>query len=69
MWAAVAFGAVAAAVDDPSEITWSGLLPGVGVGVRYMAVPSEQINVGIDVAFGIEDWGIYFRIGEVFGDK
>jgi outer membrane protein assembly factor BamA len=68
-WGMVAFGGIAMAVDDPNEITWSGLLPGVGVGIRYMAIPSEKINIGIDVAVGEDDWGIYFRIGEVFGDK
>lgn len=68
-WGVVAFGGVAMAVDDPEEITWSGLLPAVGAGIRYMAIPSEQINIGIDIAVGKDDWGIYFRIGEVFSDK
>jgi len=66
-WGLVAFGGVAAAVDDPEEITWGGLLPAVGAGVRYTVIPSEEINIGIDLAFGRDDWGIYFRIGEVFG--
>ena len=39
------------------------LLPAIGVGIRFMAIPSEKINIGIDVAKGIDDWGIYFRIG------
>jgi hypothetical protein len=68
-WGMVAFGGIATTVDRPKEITWSGLLPGVGAGLRYMAIPSEKINIGIDVAFGKDDWGIYFRIGEVWGDK
>ena len=68
-WGAVAFGGVATAVDDPEEITWDGLLPAAGVGIRYMAIPSEQINIGIDLALGRDDWGVYFRIGEVFGNK
>ncbi len=68
-WGMVAFGGIATAVDSPKDITWSGLLPGAGAGVRFMAIPSEKINVGIDVAFGKDDWGIYFRIGEVWGDK
>ncbi len=68
-WGAVAFGGIATAVDDPEEITWDGLLPAAGVGIRYMAIPSERINIGIDVALGKDDWGVYFRIGEGFGDK
>lgn len=68
-WGMVAFGAVATAVDSLEEVRFEDLLPGVGVGIRYMAVPSEKINIGIDVAVGKDDWGLYFRIGEVFGDK
>jgi hypothetical protein len=68
-WGMVAFGGIATAVDSPKDIEWDGLLPGGGAGVRFMAIESEKINVGIDVAFGKDDWGIYFRIGEVFGDK
>jgi len=68
-WGMVAFGGIATAVDSPKEITWGGILPAAGLGARFMAVPSEKINVGIDVAFGEDDWGLYFRIGEVWGDK
>ena len=62
----VGFLGVATAVDSPSEIAFNDLLPGVGFGIRYMMIPSEKINVGIDVAFGKNDWGVYFRIGEAF---
>lgn len=68
-WGMVAFGGIAVAVDSPSEISFDRLLPAIGTGMRFMAIPSEKINIGIDVAIGKEDWGIYFRIGEVFGDK
>ena len=68
-WGMVAFGGIATAVNSPSEISFDGLLPAIGVGVRYMAVPSEKINIGIDVAVGKDDWGLYFRIAEAFGDK
>ncbi len=68
-WGVVAFGGIATAVNKVSEISINGILPAVGVGIRYMAVPSEKINVGIDVAIGENDWGMYFRIAEAFGDK
>jgi outer membrane protein assembly factor BamA len=45
---------------------WSGLLPGIGIGVRYMAIPERRMNLGVDIAKGIGDWGLYFRIGEAF---
>lgn len=65
-WGMVAFGGVAVATDDFSGTNYSGLLPGVGVGLRFKAVPSKNINIGIDVAKGVDDWGVYFRIGEAF---
>ncbi|MCD4735990.1 MAG: hypothetical protein K8R53_08105, partial [Bacteroidales bacterium] len=36
-------------------------------GIRFMAIPGEKINIGINLATGKDDWGIYFRIGEAFG--
>jgi hypothetical protein len=51
-------------VDENNET--SPLLPGAGVGERFMALPDYQGNVGFDVAVGRDDWGIYFRIGEAF---
>jgi outer membrane protein assembly factor BamA len=68
-WGMVAFGGIATAVNSLNEISFNGLLPAVGVGIRYMAIPSEKINIGIDIAKGKDDWGLYFRIGETFGDK
>ncbi len=32
-----------------------------------LMIPKERINVGVDVALGKDDWGLYFRIGEEFG--
>jgi len=42
------------------------LLPGIGTGFRYTVDTETRLNVGLDVAAGIDDWGIYFRIGEAF---
>jgi hypothetical protein len=41
-------------------------LPSIGAGYRFMAFPKNKMNVGIDVAAGKNDWGMYFRIGESF---
>ena len=27
---------------------------------------ADQVNAGLDIAAGKDDWGIYFRIGESF---
>jgi outer membrane protein assembly factor BamA len=60
-WGAVGFFGVAV-TEKPS----SKLLPGGGVGVRFLAIPKRQINIGVDGAIGSGDAGIYFRIGEAF---
>ena len=65
-WGFVAFGGVASAVDKVSDVNIGDLLPAVGVGIRFLAIPKAKINIGIDVAAGKDDWGIYFRIGEAF---
>ena len=63
---AVAFAGLAMAVNPDAEDPTSPLLPGVGAGIRFMAIPDERINVGFDAAIGKNDWGIYFRITEAF---
>lgn len=42
------------------------LLPGAGVGYRYVVFEESRMSVGLDAAVGKDDWGIYFRIGEAF---
>lgn len=65
-WAYVAFGGVATAVDELDELAFDKLLPAVGAGVRFLAIPKKKITIGIDVAVGKDDWGLYFRITEAF---
>ncbi len=63
----VGFFGLASAVEKAGDIFNSELLPGAGVGFRYMMIPKEPINIGFDIAKGKNDWGLYFRIGETFG--
>ncbi len=42
------------------------ILPGMGVGVRYIVFEKNHMNVGLDAAVGKGDWGLYFKIGESF---
>jgi outer membrane protein assembly factor BamA len=65
-WGAVGFAGVATILEAINESDNGKLLPGVGTGIRFRAFPETNFSVGIDVAVGIEDWGIYFQIGEVF---
>jgi hypothetical protein len=62
----VAFLAVATVFDAINEDHDGKLLPGIGTGFRFTADTETHMNVGMDIAAGLEDWGIYFRIGELF---
>ncbi|TRX63294.1 BamA/TamA family outer membrane protein [Carboxylicivirga sp. M1479] len=42
------------------------ILPSIGTGFRYNVFPKNHMNIGMEAAVGIDDWGIYFRIGEAF---
>ncbi|WP_194766369.1 BamA/TamA family outer membrane protein [Tamlana sp. I1] len=65
-WGYVAFGGVATAINGLNDLNSDNILPAIGAGIRYLAIPKANINVGIDLAVGREDWGVYFRIGEAF---
>ena len=65
-WGYVAFAGVATAINDGSDLSFDNLLPAVGGGIRFLAIPKHNISVGMDVAVGKDDWGLYFRIGEAF---
>jgi outer membrane protein assembly factor BamA len=66
-WGLVAFAGVATAVPKLADIPDYDILPGVGAGLRFRMLPSEKINIGIDVGKGKDDYSITFRIGEAFG--
>lgn len=63
----VGFAGVASSVKNFDDIFSTEVLPAAGVGIRYMMIAKERINIGIDVAKGKDDWGLTFRIGESFG--
>ena len=42
------------------------ILPGIGAGIRFIISEETHMNVGMDIAAGKGDWGLYFRIGESF---
>lgn len=65
-WGYVAFGGLATAINTSRDIAIDNLLPGIGAGVRYMALPKSNISIGLEGAVGRDDWGVYFRIGETF---
>lgn len=62
----VGFAGIASVFNTINESDDGKILPGAGVGFRYMVFPKNKMNVGLEAAIGDGDWGIYFRIGESF---
>ena len=56
-------GAVAPNFGDYSN---SSFLPSVGLGVRYMVVPANRVNVRVDFAWGRDSNALYISVGEAF---
>ncbi len=65
-WGGVGFLGLATVFKSINESDNGRILPGIGCGIRYTAFTDNHMNVGLDIAVGYEDWGIYFRIGEAF---
>jgi outer membrane protein assembly factor BamA len=63
---AVAFAGVATVFGAINEDDDGVLLPGVGTGLRFTVDTETNLNVGLDIAVGRGDWGLYFKFGEAF---
>jgi outer membrane protein assembly factor BamA len=62
----VAFGSMSLIGNNKDQISSNGMLPALGAGIRFMAAQEKNVNIGVDVAFGKEDYGVYFAISEAF---
>jgi hypothetical protein len=62
----VGFLGVATLFEAINEGDDGRIFPGIGGGFRYTVITDNHMNVGLDVAVGDGDWGIYFRLGEAF---
>ena len=65
-WGAVGFAGVATLFEAINDSDNGKLLPGVGTGFRFTVQQDTELKVGMDVAVGLDDWGIYFRFSEAF---
>jgi len=63
---AVGFAGVATIFEAINADDSGKLLPGIGTGFRFVAIQDTHFTVGMDVAAGIDDWSLTFRIGEAF---
>lgn len=62
----VGFAGVATIFEANNPNDNGKILPGIGTGIRYNFLKDTHSNLGIDIAKGIDDWGLYFRISEAF---
>ncbi|MFT4753198.1 MAG: outer membrane protein assembly factor BamA [Salibacteraceae bacterium] len=62
----VGFAGVATVFGAINDSDNGLLLPGMGLGVRYVVFEENHMNMGMDIAVGKGDWGLYFKIGESF---
>jgi len=65
-WGLVGFFGLATVFDGINEGDNGKILPGIGTGIRFTAFPENHMNVGMDIAVGDGDWGLYFRVSEAF---
>jgi len=66
-WGLAAFGGVGGVAPKISSLPESDLLPSVGAGLRFLAVPVYGVDASIDYAVGKDgESGFYFYIGQAF---
>jgi outer membrane protein assembly factor BamA len=64
---AVAFAGVGSVAGTFGDLFNSPLLPAGGVGLRYLAAPSEGVNISVDYAWGKSGSNaLYVYIGDAF---
>lgn len=65
-WGVVGFIGFGDVVPSFGEIEVNSIKSSVGLGIRYLVLPKERINVRLDFGFGTQKPGLYFNIRESF---
>lgn len=65
-WGIVWFAGVGDVASSFGEVDFGKVKNSIGLGIRYLVLPKERINVRIDVGFGTQYPGLYFNIREAF---
>ncbi len=65
-WGLVAFAGVGTVAPSFSDMNADDLLPGAGVGIRYLVSRAQNINLRVDVARGNDETTVHIGLGEAF---
>ena len=66
LWGLTAFAGVGGVAPTINQFNISTLRPAVGVGVRFLIDPEEDLNLRLDFGAGQEKLNYYFKIAEAF---
>jgi hypothetical protein len=62
-WSLVGFGGVGRVADSIDDLLDADDQPAVGAGFRYLIAEQYGLRMGLDVAYGDDDWSIYVAVG------
>ncbi|MEE8417171.1 MAG: BamA/TamA family outer membrane protein [candidate division Zixibacteria bacterium] len=62
----IGFAGIGAVADGLSDFRSDNFKFAAGVGIRYLFIQAEGLNIRFDIGFGEESSEIYFNIGEAF---
>ncbi len=65
-WGLVGFAGLGTVGSGFSDIGNSEIKYSLGVGIRFLVLPEERVNVRLDFGFGTQQPGFYFNIREAF---
>jgi len=65
-WGLVGFAGIGTVAPTLSDFGDSSLKYSLGVGIRYLLLPEERVNVRIDFGFGTQTPGFYLNVREAF---
>lgn len=65
-WGVVTFAEAGKIADSLSTLSGNSTVKCYGAGLRWQAIESKQMHLGIDFAFSDDDDAVYLRVGEAF---
>lgn len=63
-WTALAFGGVGRIAENFDDLWSADNKPAGGVGLRYMLVEKQKLNIGVDFAFAEGEMAFYVQVGD-----